>query len=126
MGKGSGVMELGLRDRVVFVTGGSSGIGQATAVAFGHEGAKVGLTYRANSAGAAATVREVTGAGGEAPAVRLDLADAGSIRAAVAEVPGPSGGIGVFVSTAADTARHADAFNPPRPPLAPTPTEHGR
>src|SRR5260370_3761075 len=124
MGKGSGVMELGLRDRVVFVTGGSSGIGQATAVAFGHEGAKVGLTYRANSAGAAATVREVTGAGGEATAVRLDLADAGSIRAAVAEVAGRWGGIDVFVSNAAATATHPDAFNPPSPPFAAIPPAH--
>jgi len=39
-------MELGLQNRVVLVTGSSSGIVRATALAFGREGARVGITYR--------------------------------------------------------------------------------
>jgi len=63
-------MDYGLRDRVVLVTGASSGIGQATALAFGREDAKVAITYRTNVDGAAATVESITDAGGQAIAVR--------------------------------------------------------
>ena len=39
-------MDLGLRDKVVVITGSSRGIGRATAVAFGAEGARVSVTVR--------------------------------------------------------------------------------
>jgi len=48
-----------LNGRTVLVTGASSGIGQATAVAFAHKGAHVLVHYGKNKAGAAETLREV-------------------------------------------------------------------
>ena len=42
-------MELGLRDRGVLVTGGSMGIGKATALALASEGAHVAICARGNT-----------------------------------------------------------------------------
>lgn len=118
------IVELGLQDRVVFVTGGSSGIGRATAIAFGRERARIALTYRTNRDGAAATVDTITAAGGQATAIRLDLADPAGIHAAVDHVTDRWGGIDVLVNNAAETARHADAFNPAGPAFPDIPPEH--
>ena len=57
-------MDTGLSDRVVLVTGASSGIGAATAAAFGAEGARVAITYHTNLIGAQATAQRVEAAGG--------------------------------------------------------------
>lgn len=119
-------MDLGLHDRIVLVTGGSSGIGQATAIAFAGEGARVAITYRTNRQDAAATVGTITGAGGQALAVKLDLADPASVRDAVEEVRAQWGGIDVLVNSAAETARHADAFNPASPSFADASPDHWR
>lgn len=48
-----------LKDKKVLVTGSSSGIGQAIAVAFAQKGATVLITYRSNKKGAEATLKEV-------------------------------------------------------------------
>jgi NAD(P)-dependent dehydrogenase (short-subunit alcohol dehydrogenase family) len=76
-------MDMGLRDRVVLVTGSSSGIGLATAIAFGREGARVGVTYRNNREQAEATARHVIDAGGQALVLPYDLASEESIQTTV-------------------------------------------
>ncbi|WP_214327750.1 SDR family NAD(P)-dependent oxidoreductase [Nonomuraea sediminis] len=69
----------------VLVTGGSSGIGAATARAFGRAGHRVTLTYNTGPDRAERVVKEIEQAGGQARAVHLDLADHDGIRAVVAE-----------------------------------------
>ncbi|UUN27429.1 SDR family NAD(P)-dependent oxidoreductase [Streptomyces sp. FIT100] len=93
-------MKTDLQGKVVLVTGASSGIGRATAVAYGAEGAQVAITYHTNEAGARETARLVTEAGGTPLVVRYDLADEQSVRDAVGRVAEEWGGIDVLVGNA--------------------------
>jgi NAD(P)-dependent dehydrogenase (short-subunit alcohol dehydrogenase family) len=93
-------MDLGLAGKIVFVTGGSRGIGRAAALGFAGEGARVAFSYRSDRTRADATAAAITAAGGEALAVPFDLADPGSMASAVAEVRDRWTGIDVFVANA--------------------------
>jgi len=93
-------MELDLADRVVLVTGGSRGIGRVTALMFASEGARVALTYRSASEHAQKVVAEILDMGGAALAIRLDLSEPDSIRAAIDTVRQRWGGIDIFVANA--------------------------
>lgn len=94
-------MDLGLKDRVVLVTGSSSGIGKAAAIAFGAEGAKVGVTYHANRQGAEETAQKIRDAGGQGIVLQYDLADQASIRACVEMLGKEWGSLHVLVNNAA-------------------------
>lgn len=68
--------------KVALVTGGTSGIGKATAIAFGHAGAKVVLTGRREKEGAQ-VVAEIKKLGGDAAFVRADVAKDSEVKAMV-------------------------------------------
>jgi NAD(P)-dependent dehydrogenase (short-subunit alcohol dehydrogenase family) len=95
-------MDLQLHRRTVLVTGSSAGIGKATAVAFGREGARVAVTYHTNRQGAEQTAAQITEAGGEALVVPYHLSDDQSIRAAVQTIREQWGAIDVLVNNAPD------------------------
>jgi 3-oxoacyl-[acyl-carrier protein] reductase len=86
---------------VALVTGSSSGIGRAAAVAFGAEGAKVAVTYHRNREGADETARLVVEAGGQALVSRYELEDADSIRATIEQIDVKWGQLHVLVNNAA-------------------------
>ncbi len=67
--------------KVALVTGGASGIGQASAVALAREGARVLV---ADIVSCDATVASIVAAGGEASACGVDVADEASVEAMVA------------------------------------------
>jgi 3-oxoacyl-[acyl-carrier protein] reductase len=93
-------MDTQLLDRVVLITGGSSGIGRATAIAYGREGARVALSYRSDRDAANRVAAEVEAAGGEALCVQLDLCEPASIEAAVERVVTRLNGLDVLVANA--------------------------
>lgn len=68
--------------KVVLITGGTSGIGRVTAVAFAREGAKVVVSGRRETEGQE-TVRQIKAAGGEGIFVRADVAREADIAALV-------------------------------------------
>lgn len=94
-------MDLRLKDSTVLVTGSSAGIGQATAIAFGAEGARVAITYHKHREGAEETKNKIVDAGGQALIVHYDLADPDSIRASLETVAKEWGTLNVLVNNAA-------------------------
>src|SRR5579859_6517288 len=93
-------MDLKLKGQTVLVTGSSSGIGQATAIAFGAEGARVGVTYHDNRQGAEETANKVQEAGGQALVMPYDLADPNSIRSSIEKLDKEWGALNVLVNNA--------------------------
>lgn len=75
---------MGLFDgKVALVTGGSSGIGQATAIAFAREGANVALTYNSNRSGADETMRRIEEHDGHAITLQTNVSKASDVQAMV-------------------------------------------
>jgi 3-oxoacyl-[acyl-carrier protein] reductase len=68
-----------LAGRAVLVTGGSSGIGRAIALAVARAGADVAITYQSNLAGAEEVQAAIRSMGRRATSFRLDLADVDAI-----------------------------------------------
>jgi NAD(P)-dependent dehydrogenase (short-subunit alcohol dehydrogenase family) len=70
------------KDKVALITGGTSGIGRATAVAFAREGAKVVVTGRREREGQE-TVDLIKKAGGQAIFLKTDVAKEADVKAMV-------------------------------------------
>src|SRR2546427_2779839 len=72
---------LSLDGKVAVVTGASSGIGRAIALAYAAAGADVAVTYRTNRRGADETADGARAAGRRAEAMRADVAEQGDLDA---------------------------------------------
>jgi NAD(P)-dependent dehydrogenase (short-subunit alcohol dehydrogenase family) len=97
-------MDLGLKDSTVLITGSSSGIGRAAAIAYGAEGARVAVTYHENQQGAEETASKVREVGGQALVTHYDLADPASIHATLERIQSEWGTLNVLVNNAVHKA----------------------
>jgi 3-oxoacyl-[acyl-carrier protein] reductase len=91
-----------LKDKVALVTGASQGIGRDTALALAEAGAKVAAAAR-NEEKLAGLVQEITGKGGEAFALKMDVAEAEQIKAGFKTVLEKYGRLDILVNNAAIT-----------------------
>jgi len=91
-----------LKDKVALVTGASQGIGWDTAQALVVAGAKVAVCARTEEK-LALLVGEITAAGGEALAVKMDVADAEQVKAGFKQVIEKFGRLDILVNNAAIT-----------------------
>ena len=89
----------GLRGRIAVVTGGSSGLGRATALALAADGADIALLAR-GATDLHATAEQVRALGVRASVTVVDLADADAIEQAVHQVRARLGRVHVLVNAA--------------------------
>ena len=86
-------------DKIVLVTGGGRGIGQAIALGFAREGASVAVnaTHLSTAEGTVAQIRQ---AGGKAIAIEADVSDESQVNAMVHRVVSEFGAIDILVNNA--------------------------
>jgi NAD(P)-dependent dehydrogenase (short-subunit alcohol dehydrogenase family) len=99
-------MELGLQGKVAIVTGGSKGIGQATALGLIKEGASVLICARGKEA-LEATTKDLQGGEGQMIAVQADLTQAEAIKEVTSRCLEAFGRVDILVNNAG-SARPGD------------------
>ncbi len=92
-----------LQDRVAIVTGAGRGIGRAVALGLAQEGARVVVNYSRSSEAAEDVVRQIADAGGEALAVRGDVADSAQVDALISAAMERWGRVDILVNNAGIT-----------------------
>ena len=90
-------MDLGLKDKIVFITGASSGIGASAAQIFSAEGAHVIVSYGNNLIGAGQTAAQVQANGREAWLCPMDVSDPDSVKMAIHSLPAEIRGLDALV-----------------------------
>jgi NAD(P)-dependent dehydrogenase (short-subunit alcohol dehydrogenase family) len=87
-------------DKLVLITGGSRGIGAATALAAARKGYAVAINYTANALAADEVVREIRAAGGTAMSVQADVAHEDEVMAMFGKVDAQLGRLTALVNNA--------------------------
>jgi NAD(P)-dependent dehydrogenase (short-subunit alcohol dehydrogenase family) len=97
-----------VKGKVVVVTGGSSGIGEATALMMARAGARVAIVARDREK-LAETVRQIAEEGGEARSFSADLSDMEACDAVIDQIEHDMGQIEILVNNAGRSIRRAIA-----------------
>lgn len=105
-----------MTDRIALITGGSRGLGRATALALADAGVDVVLTYLANADAAEEVVAAVRQRGRTAVALKLDTADTASFPAFVDALRDvlPNGRLDVLSTTRAPPSTRRSPRRPRR------------
>jgi L-rhamnose 1-dehydrogenase len=102
-----------LENKVVLVTGASTGIGRAAAVGAAQQGADVALNYASSDAKAKSAVAEIEALGRRALAIKGDVAEADTASAFVEQAVAAFGRVDVMVSNAGICPFHSFLEMPP-------------
>ena len=95
-----------LEQHIAVVTGGGSGIGRAIALGYAREGAHVAVLDLDGDA-AAATAKAITGAGGKASSLLLDVTEREKCREVAAQIGATMGKVSILVNNAGINRRNA-------------------
>jgi 3-oxoacyl-[acyl-carrier protein] reductase len=87
-------------EEVAWVTGSSTGIGRASAVALAEQGCRVAVHYNRSESEAREVVERISASGGEAMLVGGDVADAGEVGRMAREIEDRYGRLDVLVNNA--------------------------
>ncbi|MBN2413973.1 3-oxoacyl-ACP reductase FabG [candidate division KSB1 bacterium] len=93
-------MDIRFNEKVVLITGASSGIGAACAIEFAKSGAKIVVNYNATKSGAEKVVEKIKKSGGQAIAIQADVTRKDQIERMVKTVIGEFGQIDILVNNA--------------------------
>lgn len=93
-------MQNKFENKIILITGASSGIGAATAVLFAQHGADVAITYKENKKGADDVVAEIAALGRKAIAIQVDLTEDANAKRVVDETVKVFGRIDVLMNNA--------------------------
>lgn len=96
-----------LQGKVALVTGASSGIGAAAALALARDGARVAVGYHGNASGAERVVHAIEAAGGEAIAIQSDVRTVPAVRTLVDRAVAALGPIDILVNNAGSLVKRA-------------------
>ena len=111
MGKRGGAV---LDQKIVLVTGASSGIGRAIALRCARAGADLALTYRANRSGAEATAQEIRSLGRRAEVIRVDISRPEDVDQLVERLKEVFGIVDVWINNAGADILTGDSGRMPR------------
>ncbi|CAN5686767.1 3-oxoacyl-[acyl-carrier-protein] reductase [soil metagenome] len=93
-------LSVDLRGKSALVTGGSRGVGRATALMLARAGAAVGIGYHSRAAEAEATVAEIRAAGGSAWALATEISDPEGAAALFTRAAAEFGKLDIVVANA--------------------------
>ncbi len=91
---------MNLKNKVVIITGSSSGIGEATAYLFAAEGARVVVNSKSNKDGGENVVKKINKNGGEAMYFQADVSDPQEVKVLIDETIKKYHGLDILINNA--------------------------